>query len=170
LDEITAKTKIMGTLFDDDLVSGAIFSNNHKYRFVLWRIWTEGCTNLMVIGLNPSIADGSINDPTIRRITSFAKAERFGGFYMLNLFTLISTDPRKLLTAKEPDYLADEYLLEYRFKTDQIIFAWGNNKVAEKRAKEVIDMFPYSYCWGKNKDGSPKHPLYLPKSTKMVHF
>ena len=160
----------METLFDDNLVSGAIFSDDRKYRFVLWRIWEEYCTKIMFIGLNPSIADGNINDPTIRRLISFAKAEGFGGMYMLNLFTFISTDPYGLLTAKEPDYLANNYLHEYMFKTDQIVFAWGNSKAVGERAMEVINMFPYSYCFGKNKDGSPKHPLYLPKSSKLIPF
>jgi hypothetical protein len=162
----------MESLFDDfnNIYSGAVFSSCGKYRLVLWRKWDLSKPNVMFIGLNPSIADAKTDDPTIRRLISFAKAEGFGGFYMLNLFTLISTDPRALLTVKNTDYLANDYLYEYQIKTDQIVFAWGSNEASKQRAREVINMFPSAYCFGKNKDGSPKHPLYLLGTTKLIKF
>jgi hypothetical protein len=136
------------TFWGDQELSGAIFSEDHKYR----------------------VADAMYDDPTIRRLIKFTKAEQFGGFYILNLFTYISTDPHNLLLAKNPMYMANDYIYEYQAKTDKIVFMWGNNKVIKDRAKEVIDMFPGAYCFGKNKDGSPKHPLYLPKISKLILF
>ena len=38
------------------------------------------------------------------------------------------------------------------------------------RDKEVAEMFPDAYCLGRNKNGSPKHPLYLSGSTQMEKF
>src|SRR5262245_23656231 len=50
--------------------SGAIFSDCEKYRYVLWRQWDlldpEPCF-MAFVGLNPSTADESLDDPTIRR-------------------------------------------------------------------------------------------------------
>lgn len=40
----------------------------------------------MVIGLNPSTADETRDDPTIRRCTGYARLWRFGGLLMTNLF------------------------------------------------------------------------------------
>ena len=45
------------------------FSPDRRYRYALWRHWgaTEVPRYLMVVGLNPSTADETKDDPTIRR-------------------------------------------------------------------------------------------------------
>ena len=45
----------------------AILSDDRKYRYVLSRNWDETKPTVLFIGLNPSIADESEDDPTIRR-------------------------------------------------------------------------------------------------------
>lgn len=45
---------------------GAIFSDDRKYRFALFRMWDLKAPNVMFIGLNPSTANEHDNDPTIR--------------------------------------------------------------------------------------------------------
>lgn len=52
--------------------SGAIFSPCREYRYKLWRTWDASKLPLNVIGLNPSTADETKNDPTIRRCIQFA--------------------------------------------------------------------------------------------------
>jgi hypothetical protein len=47
------------------------------------------CKMVAFIRLNPSYADESINDPTIRRSINFAKEWGFEGIYMLNAYTLV---------------------------------------------------------------------------------
>jgi hypothetical protein len=75
---------------------GAIFSECGKYRYALWRIWDERDPLVMCIGLNPSTANADDDDPTIRNLTTLFKASGFSGFYMTNLFALISSDPDDL--------------------------------------------------------------------------
>ena len=52
---------------------GAFFSSNRKYRYALWRVWDHTKPYVMFIGLNPSIANETDNDPTIRRCINYAK-------------------------------------------------------------------------------------------------
>ncbi len=59
-----------------------------------WRIWDESklCD---VLGLNPSTADETEDDPTIRRCINFAKTWGYGGLCMTNLFAYRATQPRR---------------------------------------------------------------------------
>ncbi|MFT5339274.1 MAG: hypothetical protein ACI9IO_001010 [Cyanobium sp.] len=47
------------------------------------------CEMVAFVGLNPSYADESINDPTIRRSINFAKEWGSEGTYMLNAYALV---------------------------------------------------------------------------------
>lgn len=46
--------------------SEAILSVDRKYRYVLTRTWDETLLNIMFVGLNPSTADETTDDPTIQ--------------------------------------------------------------------------------------------------------
>ena len=61
----------------------AVISDCEKYRYQLIRQWDDNKNLALFIGLNPSIADDEIDDPTIRRCIGFAKRERFGGFIIV---------------------------------------------------------------------------------------
>ncbi len=150
--------------------NGAIFSECKKYRYALWRIWDKSKPKVMFIGLNPSIADGITDDPTIRRIRGFVKLWGYGGFYMLNLFTWISTDPKGIQQGINLTLASDWALLTFENMVDRIIFCWGSNKLAEWRASEVIERYPDALVLGLNKEGSPKHPLYLPSNVKPLNY
>jgi hypothetical protein len=50
----------------------AEFSACRKNRYALWRVWNEADPLVMFIGLNPSVADETADDPTIRRCIQFA--------------------------------------------------------------------------------------------------
>ncbi|HDR1569813.1 TPA: DUF1643 domain-containing protein, partial [Pasteurella multocida] len=75
-----------------EMNNNAIFSDCGTYRYVLWRIWDTLLPRITFIGLNPSTADESNDDPTIRRCINFAKKWGYGGIYMVNLFAYRSTD------------------------------------------------------------------------------
>jgi hypothetical protein len=75
-----------------------VFSSDRRYRYVFRHTWEplfvpKLCT---WIGLNPSVADETQLDPTLRRIRAFSGAWGYNGFIMTNLFGLVSTDPRQL--------------------------------------------------------------------------
>lgn len=120
---IFEKNNVMD-LFDEKS-SGAKFSKDGKYRYLLWRIWDREKPVVMFIGLNPSTANESTDDPTIRKVKKFAADWGFGGVYMLNLFALVSPYPEALL--KDPDPLGDNdyWLDEIAANVEEVIFAWG---------------------------------------------
>lgn len=122
----------------------------------------------MLIGLNPSTANEDNDDPTIRRIISLAKYNGYGGIYMLNLFPFITPYPSELKIDFESRLDDNDYWLR-TIKCANVVFCWGNFNVLG-RDKIIQLMFPQALCFGKNKNGSPKHPLYLPAITTLIPF
>lgn len=152
---------------------GAEFSECRTYRYALWRHWDwQGHANCVAfVGLNPSTADETIDDPTIRRCIGFAKAWNFGGLYMLNAYAFRATDPKDMKAASDPIGPGNnEALSYYRTRVSCVIAAWGVH-CDPARAKEVCDILRRPvYCLGKTKSGAPKHPLYLAANTERILF
>lgn len=80
----------------------AILSDDRKYRYSLSRVWDESKNKVMFIGLNPSTADETEDDPTIRRCINFAKSWGYVGLEMTNLFAFRATAPKDMKNTKEP--------------------------------------------------------------------
>lgn len=152
-------------LFEEN---GAIFSSDRKYRYALWRTWQRELPTVRFIGLNPSTANESKDDPTIKRVKAIAANLGYGGVVMLNLFGIISADPKVLKTCSDPIGENDHWLKEYG--SGDVVFAWGNFKEAEQRSKVVSAMFPDAYALHINKNGTPKHPLYCRKDIKLIKY
>jgi len=162
----------MSNLF---LKSGANFSECRLYRYALWRIWDESLPTVMWIGLNPSTADETVDDPTIRRCKAFSADWGYGGMYMLNLFAFRATDPRVMRTQEFP--IGQEnyrFLQEYHDKADLTVAAWGiHGKFLDQDiavAKMLTEESTGLVCLGTTKDGHPKHPLYVAGSTQRVRY
>ena len=77
---------------------GARLSPCRTYRYALWRRWGEG-PPAMFIGLNPSTADETADDPTIRRCIAFARSWGHGALCMANLFAYRATQPADIPAA-----------------------------------------------------------------------
>lgn len=151
---------------------GAEFSTCGKYRYVLWRVWDDSLPYAMCIGLNPSTANSEDDDPTISNLTRILRNNGFGGLYMTNLFAMISANPEDLRQCPDPLKDNDVWLDKVQRLCHGIIFCWGNFKQAEYRAKKIMNDHRYrnALCFGKNKNGSPKHPLYLKNNVKLQLF
>lgn len=107
--------------------SGAAFSPCRTWRYQLWRRW-NGTPLIIIIGLNPSTADESYNDPTITRCMGFAQREGYGGLLMLNLFAFRATAPADLKEAQDPiGPENDGVILSKCQNQDRVIVAWGNH-------------------------------------------
>lgn len=160
----------MSLLFDLKNTNGAEFSKCGRYRYGLWRKWDDDKPRIMFIGLNPSTATATMDDPTIRRVKRFAMDWGYGGVYMCNLFAFISAYPEDLKTCDDPVGDNDNWLTFFATMCKDALFAWGNFKEAEDRAKIVSAMFPNAVCLGFNKNSTPKHPLYISAKTKPINY
>lgn len=158
----------MSNLFDTEN-NGAAFSDCRTHRFALWRIWDDSKPLVMFIGLNPSTANEDTPDNTIKRVRAIANQLGYGGFYMMNLFTYVSTDPAKLDKDKGNLSVSDNWLFRIGSKCKTIVFAWGNFKV-HGRDKEIKAMFPRRWALRLNKNGSPMHPLFCRKDTQLIRY
>lgn len=124
---------------------------------------------LMVIGLNPSTADETQDDPTIRRCINFAKAWGFGALCMTNIFAWRDTDPEKMKSTAEPIGAEnDRHLIECASGAGMILAAWGKHGSHLARASYVLQILPPVHALAINKDGSPKHPLYVRADAEPV--
>jgi len=159
----------MKDLFGNISYSNAQFSDDGKHRILLSRIWDFSKPMIMFIGLNPSTANADNDDPTIMRVKAIAKNLGYGGIYMMNLFTYISTDPKQLDIENGNHPNADELLKSFGAECEKVVFAWGNFNVFD-RDKEVKTMFPNAFALNINKNGSPKHPLYCKINTDLIPF
>jgi len=158
-------------LLFDDVDKGAYFSLCKKHRYALWRIWDRSKPLVMFIGLNPSTANADTNDPTIESVIRLSKNNGYGGCYMMNCWSYISTDPDQLNDLTGADFNF-EWLEKIAEKCQDIVFAWGNFKIVKdhKRDLKLTEMFPDAKCIIKNKNGSPGHPLFKKGNIQFINW
>jgi hypothetical protein len=153
--------------------SSAVISPCETYRYELRRTWDPNQPTVGWIMLNPSTADATLDDPTIRRCVGFARRWGYGGIVVRNLFALRATDPRALRTHPDPVGPAnDRHLLNGARGGDALtICAWGAHGSLHGRDRAVLDLFDAFvrvHHLGLTKAGHPRHPLYLPGAAEPI--
>lgn len=141
----------------------------------------------VVVGLNPSTANGEKDDPTSRNWTFFLARDRCTAYHAVNLYAYRTPEPAALTTAAlfaGLDIVGpsnDAYLQDAITGADVVLCAWGSPKsprppgFAERvavvvaaverarRARPALEVVSL----GTNKDGNPRHALYLPHTTGL---
>lgn len=146
-------------------MTDTILSPCRTYRYSLWREWSGGEGYVMFIGLNPSTADETKDDPTIRRCVAFARDWGYSGLCMTNLFAYRATQPADMLRAEDPIGPANDfYLVTLAANASVVVAAWGNHGTHLRRDAAVHKLINGMSCLATTKDGNPGHPLYLPKT------
>ena len=146
----------------------ATLSTCRRYRYVLSRRWGDGPA-AMFIGLNPSTADETADDPTIRRCVAYAKAWGYGALCMTNLFAYRATQPTDMLAQEDPiGPENDAYLRRLAADAGVVVAAWGTHGVHQGRDAQVRTLLPNLHYLRLTKDGHPGHPLYLPATLRPV--
>jgi hypothetical protein len=155
-------------------VSGALLSDDGAYRYRLWR---GAGRSMLFVMLNPSTADASADDPTIRRCVSFAAREGCTRIDVINLFALRATDPKALAAHADPvgpdnRTHTDEALSMAVHCDFPIVAAWGAHGFAVSRAvafaQAAARLRAPLLCLGTTKDGAPRHPLYVRADAPLV--
>lgn len=174
----------------DTMNCGAEISRCEQYRYLLWRTWDEHKRVLIFVMLNPSTADGRIDDPTIRKCIGFAKRNGYGGIEVVNLFAYRATYPADLAaawrhnTCKAVGLDNDQYLIDRIGKSGKdVCLAWGGHgeRYPERVAQVMKIVLRYRtgdhttrdcapQCLGRTSSGQPRHPLMLAYTTKLEAF
>lgn len=168
----------MKTCFDRKMRTEAYLSDDRLFRYWLLRQWNPALRLMAVIGCNPSTADEKENDHTIRKLIGFTERLNFGGFLMLNVGAFRATDPRDWKDSRDPFGPSNsvEHLRGYliKWQPSLVIAAWGKPCMSsirgQHRAESIKRNILGMKCWGKNADGSPRHPLMLPYATDLEPF
>ncbi len=149
---------------------------NGEYRYWLARWWAcLGNGRVLFVMLNPSTADATKDDPTIRRCIDFAKREGYTRLEVVNLYALRATDPKELKWHPSPIGPNNAREIETAAKmASAIVCAWGNNAPAERAAEVLAQLRRDAHCpifhLGLTKSGQPKHPLYLRADQPFIRW
>jgi hypothetical protein len=162
-------TDLFGTVPTE---AAAAFSPDRRYRYSLLRRWGPGQAACFVM-LNPSTADETEDDPTIRRCMGFAQSWGYDALVVGNLFAFRATDPNGMLA--EPACIGpenDTWLRRIIVGAGIVVCAWGANGTHLGRG---VNFRAMASAWGTplfvlglTLRGEPRHPLYLPADLKPV--
>ena len=152
-----------------------------QYRYSLVRYIGGGRVgNLCWVMLNPSTADDTKDDPTIRRVKRFTYDAGYTSVVVVNLFAMRATRPVHLYEAAEAGYdpvgHANADTIHSACATSSaVVFAWGAWPGVAKLTHPNVDFIARSYghaplCLGVTKSGAPRHPLYVKADQPLVAF
>lgn len=164
----------------------AVISDDQAYRYALVRRWhfpglmdlEHSRAPLTVIMLNPSTADGDVDDPTIRRCVGFARALDLAGLLVVNLYAWRATKPYDLWRADDPvGPHGDKFILEAAARTVELgsplVAAWGAG-ARQDRVDHVLGLVEQAgatlTALGVTATGAPRHPLYLPAAARPARW
>ena len=171
-------------------MSFCLFSECKSYRWILKRELFSGKKTVIFIGLNPSKANSSNNDRTLKRIINFCSIWNYKNIYIINLFGLISKSPIQLSKSNDPigknnDFIILKSLEFWREDSNcDLWVGWGDKGQLKGRDRQVLKLIKnfsnlksneinYSksvLCIGLSKKGNPRHPLYMPNQSFLRKF
>ncbi|MEO9227688.1 MAG: DUF1643 domain-containing protein [Devosia sp.] len=162
-----------------DVKGDASFSDCTRYRTLLrrWRGEAFPKRFALFIGMNPSTADGEVNDPTVAREWDFAAREGYDAYVKANVGDYRATHPRDLLADGVIPCSADNIpqIRAQAAKASLVVMCHGvlnralvdsGRQMTALLIEDGVDL----WCFGRNADGSPKHPLYLAKTSQLVRY
>jgi hypothetical protein len=127
--------------------------------------------------MNPSTADGTVDDPTVRRECDFTAAWGYGVYRKCNVMDFRATQPKALLgTEVVPrSEINLSTIVEQARTADIVILAFGSlHKKLSHYGADVVRALEAenidAYCLGLTANGSPKHPLYLRKDSERLRY
>lgn len=154
----------------------AVLSPCGRYRYRLDReIQPEGIV-IAYFGINPSTADASIDDHTVRKWRGFTRG--FGGrrFIVGNVFSFRATDVKALATCEAPiGPEHEQYIGQIIKDADVLVPCWGGmtkvprelRSAFERLLQQLLDSGKPVKHFGFTASGDPKHPLMLGYDTPL---
>lgn len=153
----------------------AVFNAARTHRYLLTRVWDRVVPPAVFLLLNPSTAGAFDVDRTVTRCLGFARREHAGGLTIVNPFALCSTDPTVLADHPNPvGHSNSRFIAEAVQDAAVVIAGWGVHGALHGRDREVVALLAEHnvdlMCLGRNRGGSPKHPLYLPSDQPLEPY
>lgn len=170
---------------DAGLLGTAEFDDSRVYRYSLTRTWggvpfLETVPNTVCwIMLNPSTADETVLDPTIRRCVRFSRAWGYDGLEVVNVYAYRSSDPKKMFRSESDGVpitnLRNRLAALSAMKASHIVVvAWGGGMKNPADVEHIFSMAEALgrpvYCLGTTATGQPNHPLYKKSTTRLKVF
>jgi hypothetical protein len=153
------------------LVCSAIFSPDRVWRYQLRRVWDPQLPPVAFVGLNPSTADETHDDPTVRRCIGFARRWGYGSLIMANAFAFRATDPREMMDAADPvGPDNDLHLRAIAAEAPLVVAAWGAHGVFHGRSAQLTVLLGEVSALGLTKGGEPRHPLYVRGDVQRIAY
>lgn len=153
-----------------EIERSAVISSDGLYRYQLTRRWGTDTPHVLWIMLNPSTADGEVDDPTIRRCIGFSQAWSFDAMTVCNLYALRCTRPIHLEHHPDPEGPQNvEWLAASMNRASLAVLAWGAHKTPRTARGNVVAMVETmlkkrgirTVILGLTQAGHPRHPLYV---------
>jgi hypothetical protein len=157
----------------------AVISACGKYRYRLEREVQPDGPVYAYFGINPSTADASIDDATVRKCKGFTNINGGSRFIVGNVFGYRATDVRTLEQVMHPcgdrNY---EHIEAIAKDADYLVPCWGSRSKVPKTLHHHIDhiaRFLQGFgkpikIFGLTKSGDPMHPLMLGYDTPLIQW
>jgi hypothetical protein len=155
----------------------AIISQCGLYRYRLERTVAMGGPVYAFFGVNPSTADASVDDATVRKWIGFSKRWGASRFIVGNVFAYRATDVRALGGVDDPhgDEIGD-HITDIITEADILVPCWGNTNKVPPKLQCYFDVLMDALAssgkpvktFGLTASGDPKHPLMLSYDTPLV--
>jgi len=152
---------------------GAVFSRCGTWLYLLWRAADKRGKFVGIGMLNPSQADETRDDPTIRQCRARARQAGFAGLIVWNLFAFRATLPADLKRASDPVGPDNDPAIALALALSACtILAWGNHGKHRGRDGAVLARCAGAdiRVLGLTGAGCPRHPLYLPGATRLKRW
>lgn len=163
---------------DPLIAERTVFSADRTHRFALFRYWGNPDDYACGISMNPSGAAEDVGDPTVDGMVRRAREYwGVGAYYQLNVLSIrgtYSSDLAKTTVINLPEN--DEWIRRIAGRARFVVVSWGNpghkagrGLAVEKILREVCDPADV-FCFGRNMNGSPVHPLYQRLDAPLVPY
>ena len=164
---------------------GAVLDESRTYRYELTRdiegmhterVWAKPVVFVM---LNPSTADESENDPTIRKCMGYAERWGYKKLVVVNLFGYRTPSPKALKQAYQAGINVEgpdngEHILKAIHEAREVVCGWGNNgtigNMGIKTLKMMYGQGILPCCLKVSKMRQPYHPLYLKWEQELMEM
>jgi hypothetical protein len=163
---------------DPLIAERTVFSTDRTHRFTLFRYWGNPEDYACGISMNPSGATEDVSDPTVNGMVRRAREYwGVGAYYQLNVMSIRGTYSSELANTAVVNLPEnDEWIRRLAARARFVVVSWGNPGHKSGRGPEVETILrevcapEKVFCFGKNKNGSPVHPLYQRLDAPLVPY